>query len=76
MFYTKKFRKAGVSGNPYLFSGTQTETYIQLAIPYLPMWLAAICLVLNVLVPGTGEILYLSKEFIYLEVFETKSLFD
>lgn len=38
-----------------IFSGTQTETYIQLAIPYLPMWLAAICLILNVLVPGTGN---------------------
>ncbi len=35
-------------------SATQTETYIQLAIPYLPMWVAAICLVMNVLLPGTG----------------------
>ena len=38
-----------------MISGTQTETYIQLAIPYLPMWLAAICLIMNVLIPGTGK---------------------
>ena len=39
----------------FTISGTQTETYIQLAIPYLPMWLAAICLIMNVLLPGTGK---------------------
>ena len=32
----------------------RTEPYIQLCIPYLPRWLAAICLVMNVFMPGTG----------------------
>lgn len=34
------------------------NTYIQSAIPYMPMTLAVICLMLNMLLPGTGEISY------------------
>ena len=50
----------------FTISGTQTETYIQLAIPYLPMWLAAICLVMNVLIPGTGKPKILLNYFLWV----------
>ncbi|CAH1792093.1 unnamed protein product [Owenia fusiformis] len=33
------------------------DSYIRNAIPYLPLWFAIICLVLNILLPGTGTIL-------------------
>ena len=32
------------------------DTYIRQAIPYLPRWFAVICLILNILLPGTGEL--------------------
>ncbi len=40
----------------------RTEPYIQLCIPYLPRWLAAICLIMNVFIPGTG--MYMSCDAI------------
>ncbi|CAD5121323.1 DgyrCDS9850 [Dimorphilus gyrociliatus] len=36
---------------------TNTDSYIRTAIPYLPQSLAILCLILNILLPGSGTIL-------------------
>jgi hypothetical protein len=32
----------------------QEDSWIRVAIPYLPLWVAVLCLILNILVAGTG----------------------
>lgn len=33
---------------------SQEESWIRVAIPYLPLWLAVVCLILNIILPGAG----------------------
>ncbi|XP_045187421.2 uncharacterized protein LOC123545166 [Mercenaria mercenaria] len=35
----------------------QEDSWIRVAIPYLPLWVAVLCLLLNILIPGSGTIL-------------------
>ena len=40
---------------------TMNNSYIISAIPYLPKSLAAICLVLNIVLPGSGDVSKLTR---------------
>lgn len=37
---------------------SQEDSWIRVAIPYLPLWVAVVCLILNVLFPGAGKIFF------------------
>lgn len=39
---------------------TYEDSWIRVAIPYLPLWLAVVCLLLNILIAGSGELIILS----------------
>lgn len=34
---------------------SQEESWIRVAIPYLPLWVAVVCLILNIVLPGAGK---------------------